>query len=875
MTIIRKTATILSLTALVVMVFVGKIQAISQYQQCSTNTTCQIGEFLYDDNYSPITSASCTINVKNPDSSSLLNNIAMTANSDGWYSYNVPVGSTLGIYRTQVCCNASGDYLCIDKTFEVAFSSDDVAEAVWDHDDRSLTSFGTLVSDFWNHSSDSLGSFATKITSVFNDTNTLTGDSSTDGDVLEGNASSIPDLSEQVASNRALIQQLLNTPIIQNFINEDDSVPLTQKLDEASTAVNGVFSDVQTIKAKLTSLMLKWPTLTNTRISTELDAILSLFGSTTDTSSNNTLMSNINYLLQNWDSPIINDVLSTTNNTITSTSLVQNILEDIGTGDPTFQDSIIDSLDLLSSLETVVGDASDSLGSTTLFGFLRKIQSSTTTFGSSEIEIQTLLKNYDQYSQNDLINQIEKIKQTVLANNQLKDAQSLLYDPINPDNPSPKHTLHALQAIISANKKDLTSPAGNPVSDLWIQEHDGYMLFRGFILNPSATNKTSQVKYSLPAELSNDNIVSFSDNITVEYDPGEETFMLNGNFPLSPQELVTFYAQTDNIWGLTTEDLDGYLKQAEDLTNSLRRTSLYAQASSLKTDIEVDLDKIRVKISGYKTPEEKIQAVREAQLDLLGVQEKINTLKELVSETSSAKSIVGAVGGIQTVAVWGLLLIFVAGFVFLVVFMRRMNPATVTSGIKRSVVARPLPFASPTNRITRARTPRMPIRNTDFKPNVAIKAPFGKLAFTGILTVALATVVVGLITRTSKRSTPTQSPNPPIEQSQGVVISNQDTPGESEETQAVVDDPTQEQEPVVLGSTSTAMMLDATDGIDILSSPSETSEIVMSLSQTQEVFVFSTKKDPLTDTSFSRIGFSESDNQKNWWVPSSLLSSIE
>jgi hypothetical protein len=350
--------------------------------------------------------------------------------------------------------------------------------------------------------------------------------------------------------------------------------------------------------------------------------------------------------------------------------------------------------------------------------------------------------------------------------------------------------------------------------------------------------------------------------------------MINGNFPLSPQELITFYVQTDNIWNLTPEDLDGYLKQAEDLTNSLRKTSLYAQASSLKSDIEVDLDKIRIIISGYKTPEEKIQAVREAQVDLLAVQEKINVLKELVSETSSAKSIVGAVGGIQTVAVWGLLLIFVAGFVFLVVFMRRMNPATATAGIKRSVIARPLPFNSPTNRVTRLRTPRMPIRNTDFKPNVAtIKAPYGKLAFTGILTVALATVVVGLITRTSKKSAPTQTSNPPVEQSQGIVISNQNTPTESTDTQAVVDDSSQE--PVVLGSTTTAMMLDASDGVDILSSPSKTAEIVMSLTDSQEVFVFSIKKDPLSDTSFSRIGFSETDDQKNWWVPTSLLSSIE
>ena len=41
--------------------------ASSEYQTCAPSTTCTVGEFLYDDVYAPIATATCTLTARYPD----------------------------------------------------------------------------------------------------------------------------------------------------------------------------------------------------------------------------------------------------------------------------------------------------------------------------------------------------------------------------------------------------------------------------------------------------------------------------------------------------------------------------------------------------------------------------------------------------------------------------------------------------------------------------------------------------------------------------------------------------------------------------------------------------------------------------------------
>lgn len=855
----------------------------TQYQQCQNGTDCQIGEFLYDDNYQPISGASCNLNVKDPNSLTIINNVAMTGSSDGWYSHTLTAPSRLGVYRAQLCCNASGEYLCIDKSFEVIENNEAVASAVWANSGRS-----NFIAEMWNYSSDSLGSFASKVTSIFQRTGKIenTTDSiQTDTDSLQvqvGNTAANTQniLSGLLSENRELLEQLINAPMIQNFIEEEDVIPLSEKVAAAAGAVNQAYSTTQTVKAKLTSLLSKWPTLTSTKIDAEFESMLSLLGTTADTNTDDSLMGSLNLLLSGWESPIIGDTSESASNAITSLTTTQQSLATEGTETTIFQDNLIESLEVVSSLEENVGDASDSLANTTLFGFLRKLQASADSFGTAETDIDQLIKNYAQFSDREMNDQIAKLQTQILGSNQIRGAENLLKDPINPDNPDPRFILYGLKGIISLNRAGVSTSVKNPLSDMWLQDQPGFMMVRGYIYNPSDENVTREIKYALPIEILAEHVLSHSDTLTVAYDAAQALMVANGSINLSPKELTTFYIQLKDVWAITDTDLESMRTQAQDLVNSLRRTAGYPQATSIKSDIEVTLDKIKVKLAGNYTPENRIRAVRDAQLDLFSVQEKINTLKNMVTESASAKSIVGAVGGVQAVAVWGLILIFVSGFVFLVVFMRRMQPVAAGVGIRRSVVAHPINLSDGHNP-SRIRVPRMPVRSTDFAATLPkFDTPYGKLALTIVMTIGLATVVVSLISRTSKPTAAVEktAQNPKL-QSQGMQLATPKeevaaAPSETpvKETSQNLGDPTLK-DTTVLGTSSTEMMLTVEKTpVAVLAKPDSTAKMVMSLTESQFVYIFDVKKDTVSGNSYSRIGFSADDDAKDWWVETALLS---
>lgn len=144
-------------------------------QICNSGASCTIGEFLYNDSYASLTTATCKITSRYPNGTLFLNAVTMTsaAEGDGWYFHTFTAPSTTGLYRTEVRCTVGSDVMALDKTFEVSSSSspsaNDIASAVWGYSGRTLTGFGTLVADIWKNATRTLtgadlstGSIATK-----------------------------------------------------------------------------------------------------------------------------------------------------------------------------------------------------------------------------------------------------------------------------------------------------------------------------------------------------------------------------------------------------------------------------------------------------------------------------------------------------------------------------------------------------------------------------------------------------------------------------------------------------------------------------------------------------------------------------------------
>ncbi len=200
-------------------------------QSCALNSSCVVGEFLYDDSYVPIATASCTLN-KNPAGTDVLVNEPLTPTADAFYAYTF---NTLpeGYYRSNLCCTFQGDYMCIDKSFSIStngvntsevasavwsatlsafispgsaasrldqtstLTSQDISNAVWNAQTSSYVTPGTFgestqntstltASDIWNYSTRSLTSFGDLISNIWNfNDRTITNQDNLIGEIWE------------------------------------------------------------------------------------------------------------------------------------------------------------------------------------------------------------------------------------------------------------------------------------------------------------------------------------------------------------------------------------------------------------------------------------------------------------------------------------------------------------------------------------------------------------------------------------------------------------------------------------------------------------------------------------------------------------------
>jgi hypothetical protein len=205
----------------------------------------------------------------------------------------------------------------------------------------------------------------------------------------------------------------------------------------------------------------------------------------------------------------------------------------------------------------------------------------------------------------------------------------------------------------------------------WLEE--GSLVIKTLITNPSTLiAQDVPLKYYLPKELKKENILETDAGLEVKYDTEKDQLFVEGQFKLKAGETRTVKVRVDDVWVINKEELDSLKNQAESLVKPLEKTSFYAQGITLKSDIDVSVSKVNGMIKDNVTPESKIENYREAQIEIVSIKEKIEKLKDLVSQASSSGSILGFVGGSQAIAVWGIIVAVVAGFVFMTVYMKKL-----------------------------------------------------------------------------------------------------------------------------------------------------------------------------------------------------------
>ena len=138
------------------------------------------------------------------------------------------------------------------------------------------------------------------------------------------------------------------------------------------------------------------------------------------------------------------------------------------------------------------------------------------------------------------------------------------------------------------------------------------------------------MKYYLPVEVKKENIVLVDDELSVKFDAEQNKYFVSGEFTLAPGATKTVSVTIDDaVFTISEEQVNSIRKQAEQLSEPLKSTSYFAQGVTLKSDIDVSLDKIVILQKSAITPDEKIRAYREAQIELKAAKDKTDRLKEI------------------------------------------------------------------------------------------------------------------------------------------------------------------------------------------------------------------------------------------------------
>lgn len=668
--------------------------ASAEYQTCAPSTLCTVGEFLYDDDYAPIATADCRLTSRDPAGALFINSATMSAQTDGWYSVTVSTASAVGVYRSQVCCTAGTDYLCLDKTFQVvatpsALTASDVwsfsgrslddygtlVADIWANGTRTLSSYGDIASDVWGYSSRSLSGFGTLIADVWNyGTRTITGgaiSSVTTNNTTIVTKEDVRAITQSLSETKNKLEQIINKPIVKTSI-EENSPSLESKIDRTKNAATRLYAGTTNIKSHVQLLSLQWPILSTLDIQNELTILAQTISEDNDKKDSSVLALS-HWLKDAWGNSLtleISDQVETINSKIDS---LKRNLELSGKAGISLTLSPLDSiLAHADRLTAVIGDISHSAKEQSLYGFVKRTTELTASLEQERKTLALLLGNWASLPEKEQSQTIASLTTQVMAINQLPNGQNLLENKIKNNKNTLKNKLLSLLALIDTNKIFLTANVGQSIQNVWLEE--GSIIFRAVVTNPSKTiSQNVPLKYYLPTEVKKEQIIKIDPELTVEYDTAENAFFATGLIELGPEETKTYAVEVEDIWAYSEEVTNAYKKQTGDLLDPLKNTSFFAQGASLKSDITVTLEKIMARQKQAAAPEARIRAYRESALEMVGVEEKILALKQLVSQAGSTGSIFGFVGGIQSVAVWGLIIIFVSGFVFLASYMRALR----------------------------------------------------------------------------------------------------------------------------------------------------------------------------------------------------------
>lgn len=233
-----------------------------------------------------------------------------------------------------------------------------------------------------------------------------------------------------------------------------------------------------------------------------------------------------------------------------------------------------------------------------------------------------------------------------------------------------KNKMLDLQAALEINKLLLAGGKQNSVFSTWYTFNS--VVINMIVANPTSRTAKIPFKAYLPKEAKPEHIIS-TGGLKVDYEEPSQSYIVTGEFELGPGESITKQVEMKDIWVIDEEEITTLKKQAEELYKEAQKTVYSSQALILKNDTVTRLDKIlRKQKESNTTPQEHILAFRDNQQELAVAKDNLKKMSELVTAASAGRGLLASVGGIQTIATWGIIVVLIAGLGIMSLFFYSM-----------------------------------------------------------------------------------------------------------------------------------------------------------------------------------------------------------
>jgi len=223
-----------------------------------------------------------------------------------------------------------------------------------------------------------------------------------------------------------------------------------------------------------------------------------------------------------------------------------------------------------------------------------------------------------------------------------------------------KNKLSELRALADLNKNLITKISNEPVVQTWYTE--GSVVLNILVINPPDADRLVDVKEYLPKEIRSEHILNMDDSLILEYDPNLDSYYVSGQVDMKAGERRIFTVRAEDIFKISLEELESLDAQATSLVAPLVKTSYYAQASILKSEIDAGISYIiREQAGNTASIQKRIAVYRDDLKELEKIKSNISALSQIASEAGGKQNILGNLFGVSTSMTWGIILIVVVG----------------------------------------------------------------------------------------------------------------------------------------------------------------------------------------------------------------------